>query len=244
MNDEIINKSYYAVLPSNVRYDNRLKDKAKLLYAEITSLTNEKGFCWASNNYFAELYSISKGTVSKLLSELKKYGYINIELIYKDNTKEVKSRIITLLSNSTIPIVEKDNNIPIVEIDNTYCQFGKTPMVENDKENIININNINNILNHFSEKNCFSNITKLTDSRKKKLLARIKEHGEENIIKAIDIASNSDFLKGKNDHNWKMDFDWLIANDTNIVKILEGKYSNKLNESKSEKGRMYGPILN
>ena len=41
-----------------------------------------------------------------------------------------------------------------------------------------------------------------------------------------------------------MDFDWLIANDTNIVKILEGKYSNKLNESKSEKGRMYGPILN
>lgn len=229
MNEEILNKSYFAILPANVRYDTRLKDKAKLLYGEITALCNEKGFCWASNNYFAELYSISKGTVSKLLSELKKYGYINIELIYKDNSKEVKKRIITLLSNSTIPMVITDN---------TYSQFGKKPMNKNDKENIININNI---LSHFSEKKCFSKVNKLTDSRKKKLLARLQEQGEENIIKAIDIASESDFLKGKNDRNWKMDFDWLIANDTNIVKVLEGKYCNK---TKEEKGRMYGPILN
>lgn len=229
MNEEILNKSYFAVLPANVRYDTRLKDKAKLLYGEITALCNEKGFCWASNNYFAELYSISKGTVSKLLSELKKYGYINIELIYKDNSKEVKKRIITLLSNSTIPMVITDN---------TYSQFGKKPMDKNDKENIININNI---LSHFSEKKCFSKVNKLTDSRKKKLLARLQEQGKENIIKAIDIASESDFLKGKNDRNWKMDFDWLIANDTNVVKVLEGKYCNK---TKEEKGRMYGPILN
>ena len=229
MNEEILNKSYFAILPANVRYDTRLKDKAKLLYGEITALCNEKGFCWASNNYFAELYSISKGTVSKLLSELKKYGYINIELIYKDNSKEVKKRIITLLSNSTIPMAITDN---------TYSQFRKKPMNKNDKENIININNI---LSHFSEKKCFSKVNKLTDSRKKKLLARLQEQGEENIIKAIDIASESDFLKGKNDRNWKMDFDWLIANDTNIVKILEGKYCNK---TKEEKGRMYGPILN
>ena len=72
---------------------------------------------------------------------------------------------------------------------------------------------------------------------------KTKEQGEENVIKAIDIAANSDFLKGKNDCNWKMDFDWLIANDTNIVKILEGKYSS-YKETKEGKGRMYGPILN
>lgn len=225
MNEETLNKSYYAILPANVRYDKRLKDKAKLLYGEITSLTNEKGFCWASNSYFAELYDISKGTVSKLLAELKNYGYINIELIYKDNSKEVKKRIITLLSNSTIPIVKND----------IY------PMDEKDKEN--NIKVLNNIIEYFNVKNTFSKIIKLTDSRKKKLLARVKEQGEDNIIRAIDIASESEFLKGNNDSGWKMDFDWLIANDTNIIKILEGKYSNNKN-SNDEKGRMYGPILN
>ena len=40
-----------------------------------------------------------------------------------------------------------------------------------------------------------------------------------------------------------MDFDWLIANDTNIVKVLEGKYSNKKVQDEV-KGRVYGPILN
>lgn len=40
-------------------------------------------------------------------------------------------------------------------------------------------------------------------------------------------ASKSDFLLGKNDRGWKMDFDWVIANDTNWVKVMEGKYDNK-----------------
>ena len=225
MNEELLNKSYYAIIPATVRYNKKLKDKAKLLYGEITALCNENGFCWATNSYFAGLFSVSKETVSRLLSDLKKQGYIKIEFEYDEKTKEIKKRLIYLLTKSSIGIDEK-----IIY-----------PIDEKIKENNINI--YNNILGHFSEKKCFSKVTKLTDSRKLKLSKRLKEHGEENIIKAIDIAANSDFLKGKNDRNWKMDFDWLIANDTNIVKILEGKYSS-YKEPKEEKGRMYGPILN
>lgn len=219
MNEENLNKSYYAVLPANVRYDVRLKDKAKLLYAEITGLTNEKGYCWATNNYFAELYHTSKGNVSKLLSQLKEYGYIHIELIRNKETKQVEKRIITLLSNATIGIVKKN-------ID---------PIGENDAKEYYKY--LNNIKEYFNEKKCFSKIMKLTDKRKKKLICRLKEVGYENFITAIDKAVESDFLTGKSDGKWKMDFDWLIKNDTNIVKILEGKYSNK-------ETRKYGPQLN
>lgn len=221
MNEENLHKGLYAVIPANVRYDTKLKDKAKLLYGEISALSNEKGYCWASNKYFAELYSVSITTVSLLIKNLIDRGYLKSEIVYKEGTKEIKNRYLILIKEGI-----KENL--------------KTPIKEKLKENNTSINNIKE---YYNSKNSFPKINKLTDSRKKKLLARVKEQGEENVIKAINIAANSDFLKGKNDRNWKMDFDWLIANDTNIVKILEGKYSS-YKEPKEEKGRMYGPILN
>ena len=51
--ENIIN--YYAIIPSTVRYDPDLKPSEKLLYGEITSLTNKMGYCFATNKYFADL---------------------------------------------------------------------------------------------------------------------------------------------------------------------------------------------
>ena len=48
-----MNKSYYAIIPANVRYDRRLTANAKLLYGEITALCNEKVYCWERNSYFS-----------------------------------------------------------------------------------------------------------------------------------------------------------------------------------------------
>ena len=57
--------SYYAVIPATVRYDTNLKPAEKLLYAEITSLSNKYGYCFASNKYFANLYNVDPHTVSQ-----------------------------------------------------------------------------------------------------------------------------------------------------------------------------------
>ena len=71
--------AYWAVLPAEIRYDPELPDKAKLLYAEISSLTSETGYCWASNEYFCELYSVTERTVRRLISILAARGYIRIQ---------------------------------------------------------------------------------------------------------------------------------------------------------------------
>ncbi|NBK08169.1 helix-turn-helix domain-containing protein [Enterococcus asini] len=78
------NRSYYAIIPANVRYDKRLPANAKLLYGEITALCNEKGFCWAGDKYFADLYGVSKVSIQKWLKALQENGYITKELIYKE----------------------------------------------------------------------------------------------------------------------------------------------------------------
>ena len=57
--------NYYAILPAFVRYDKDLPANARLLYGELTALTNKKGYCFASNNYFAPLYGVTTQEISK-----------------------------------------------------------------------------------------------------------------------------------------------------------------------------------
>lgn len=125
-------KSYYAILPANVRYDKKLTPNAKLLYAEITALSNEKGYCWAKNKYFADLYSVSTVSISKWIKNLIDCGYIKSSLIYKDGTKEILNRYLTLV------------NHPIKEKLTTSQRKVNDPIKEKFKDNTITINNKSN----------------------------------------------------------------------------------------------------
>ncbi len=79
---EVNNRSFYAIIPANVRYDKRLSSSAKLLYGEITALCNGKGFCHTTKGYFAQLYGVSEQCVGRWISSLKKEGYIYAETLY------------------------------------------------------------------------------------------------------------------------------------------------------------------
>ncbi|NJI13711.1 alpha/beta hydrolase [Staphylococcus agnetis] len=129
--------SYYSIITANVRYDNRLTDSEKLLFAEITSLSNKYGYCTASNGYFAKLYDVVKETISRRISKLTKFGYLHIEIIREGN--EIKQRKMYPLTQSSVPIDAKINT----PIDNSV----NTPIDANVKENNTSNNNtsINNI---------------------------------------------------------------------------------------------------
>jgi hypothetical protein len=88
--------SYYAVIPASVRYCEELSASAKLMYGEISALSNAKGYCYANNRYFAELYHIKRiQTISDWVAQLQKLGFISVELIYKDN--QIFKRIIRII---------------------------------------------------------------------------------------------------------------------------------------------------
>ena len=92
--------SYYAIIPAGVRYDKQLPQGAKLLYSEITALSNKNGYCWASNDYFAKLYSVSIGTIKSWLKCLEDNSYIRRVIKYKSGSKEVEQRFISLAPRS------------------------------------------------------------------------------------------------------------------------------------------------
>lgn len=59
-----------------VRKENRLSFGARILFEEIFNLTQYKGYCWASNRYFANTFGVSISTIKKYLDELEKIGLI------------------------------------------------------------------------------------------------------------------------------------------------------------------------
>lgn len=94
---EIERPNYYAILPANVRYDKRLSANAKLLYCELSALANVKGYCYASNKYFSDLFSVDIRSVKNWLYNLKDYGYITINF---DNNKDLRTRKIFITKES------------------------------------------------------------------------------------------------------------------------------------------------
>ena len=126
------NLCFYAIIPANVRYS-AITPNAKLLYGEITALCNKTGVCYASNQYFASLYGVSKKSISKWIKELQENGFVKCEIIYKDGSKEIVNRYVRIV---TEPMEEKFH----------------TPMEEKVKDNNTVLNNTINKKEIYKEK--------------------------------------------------------------------------------------------
>jgi hypothetical protein len=75
----------------------------------------------------------------------------------------------------------------------------------------------------------------ITDSRRKSINARIKEHSIDTVKEVVKLANESKFLNDSiKDTKW-YNFDWIF-NPTNFVKILEGKYNKEDKQHSTLKG--------
>lgn len=127
-------------IPKMIYLDENLSWTEKILLVEIDSLDGERG-CFALNEHFATHLGISKDRVSKLINGLVEKGYLTSEIIYRENSKIIKSRIL----HTTIGYSRKQLE-GIGE--NNY-----TPPGENNQENNTLINNTtNNTFNIKKEK--------------------------------------------------------------------------------------------
>lgn len=215
--------NYFAIIPANVRYDKNLKDKAKLLYGEITALCNKEGVCWAKNEYFADLYDVTKTTVSTLIKNLIDNGYIKSKLIYKEGTKEILNRYLSIVKD---PIKKnlKDNNINII--------INKK---EEEKEKIIDFYNNNfGLITPYIAENIFSY---LEDGLQQDLIIRAMEEAVSNnirkwnYVKTIlnDCVNNQ--IKTLEQYTIKQrEFKNKKANKTTVSKKQEVTYNTDFSE--------------
>ena len=111
-------------IPYEVLVDKNLNDKEKIIYSMILYLSKEND-CKMSNTYISNLLNICNVQASRIINSLKKKEYVKIEIVYKQNSKEIALRKI----------------IPINEYVNTYKQINDESINKNVKD-ILNNNKI------------------------------------------------------------------------------------------------------
>lgn len=215
--------SYYSILTADVRYDEKLNASEKLLFSEITALSNRYGYCTAGNGYFSKLYNVSDRSVTRWIKHLKELGYLKYVPIYKKDSKEVDERRLYPLTNSKEPL---DKNV--------YGGRQKCPrpLDKNVEDNITSINNINTNnkensnkdnfdykkfiewFNELSDKN-FRN----TETNRKLIRARLNEgYAKEDIAKVVRFKVNQ--WKDNTKMNKYLRFTTLFA-PTNFSNYLQ-----------------------
>ncbi|ACA46388.1 hypothetical protein FDC22_06195 [Clostridium botulinum] len=146
----------------------------------------------------------------------KAYESIGSETQSAERVRRFRQRKKALLSNGE------------VTKSNTEIDIEKEREIDIEKDKIkIDWNKILEAWNTLPEP--IKSVRSITDKRKKKIKIRMKnlKLTQEDILKAIDKISKSNFCKGINKKGWTIEFDWLFKDDNNITKVLEDKYINK-----------------
>ena len=213
---------YYGILPASIRYDKKLKPMEKIMYSELTALSNKNGYCNATNSYFADLYVVSKNTFSLWISDLEKAGYIKTKLIYEAGTKIIKERRIYISD----PITKNDDTYHEKEVD-PITKNDDTPITKNREDNNTSINNtriilkenkkekpelIDFITSQDNSKEYEDKLLEFLEYRKKIkkpiktvraincILNEFKNTGEKHAISCIDFAMDREYIGVKADY--------------------------------------------
>jgi len=96
----------FLIIPSSLAYHKEIDDSTKLLYGSLNSLSNIKGYCFASDSYLAELTGVTEKELNSRLKTLEDFGFI--KRFSKKNGLKWDRKIFTSNNYAQIPKIIKD----------------------------------------------------------------------------------------------------------------------------------------
>jgi len=168
--------SQFLMITYDILVDKRLSNFQKLLFASITGLCKQKGYCWASNAYFQKLFNRSQTQVSEGISKLVEYGYLKREIVYKKKedkdgkiitTKQISFRKLFVVINKAdwntgipenqnrdIPENQKQIDNPLIDnptSNNSILSKDNKNYIEDNTKTVVNNAGDDNIKNNLEE---------------------------------------------------------------------------------------------
>lgn len=108
--------NYYCIIPAHVRYNTNLTNFAKLLYGEISALSNALGYCYATNAYFARLYAVTPRTISSAIALLEQAGAIHVRNINNTRRMCIAAQPCVAADDSSHATLRSGSNESIVDL--------------------------------------------------------------------------------------------------------------------------------
>lgn len=144
---------------------------------------------------------------------------------YKKTTYQEEKEQLTVKENGAYSL----DGIPMVDllVDHRYPKDSIGEVRLDKGNNDICQSSLQDVIDKWNSTG-FPEVKYMASSSKRAshLKQRIKEHGLETVLEAIDIANSSQFLHGNNKDGWTMTFDWFVK-PSNFIKVLEHNYDNR-----------------
>jgi len=246
MNKLLLNESPLIILPS-LALEIGLNEAIflqQLHYWMLKSSTNFDARNWVyrtTKEWEKEFPFWSISTIKRIISSLKKRKILEVKRVYphvyysinEENIGNSKGQSEPLKAQNEPPKVQnepsKSQNEP------SKVQFDPSPIYNENQRDYTEItqksttestHRLMYTWNEFALKNSLSQISVLSANRKKCLQHRLKNSEFTELFnQALEEIKKSKYLLGEK--GWKVGFDWLIKNDENILKVVEGNYQDK-----------------
>lgn len=233
------NTGYFYIIPAKIVEDPDIPPKGKWLFGLLASMADQTGSCYASNGWLAQKLNLKdKDYVSTLLSKLfkkdwlvtdtdkktgKRFILLNFSKPYSKNFKggleKFQEGTRKISSGSEPNLGTPSNNISNNTSKDIYLPENLLDLPE---EKVKELPDVFRVYRYYLI--CFKrtqNQVKLTDTRKSKILARLKSYSLEEVIQAVKNTSRSPWHLGQNNTGWKANLDFIIRSDEQIEKLRD-----------------------
>ena len=238
MNKLLLNESPLIILPSlaskfGLNEAIFLQQLYYWLQKSSTFFDNQKWVYKTLKEWEKEFPFWSNSTIKRTINSLKKRGILLVKKRSSQSFYAIKSGVQNEPKIGQIDPCEGQNEPEKSQNDPSKGQFDPRSIYNENQRDYTEITTettqesiFMHTWNEFALKNSLNQISSLSSNRKKKLKERLKNSEfKEMFHKALEQIKESSYLLGSK--GWKVSFDWLIKNDENILKVVEGNYQDK-----------------
>ena len=238
-----------SIIPGRAVTDDRLSPAHFRTLALLCTYTNsEDDSCYPSQKTIAERMGFSRQYVNRLIGDLCSLGYVEKEGRRRDNGSDTSCSYRVLYDQEEVSTVddtvcqqEVTGGVNSRSLQGVSTTEGDTHNASPERLSLTDISSAREettlaleAYNATAEQIGLPKAQKLTDARKSKLKARLKDCGGlEGWNYALMKVRENPFLCGDNSRGWRVDFDFLLT-QSRFVKLMEGGYDQRPHDARKQ----------